>query len=320
MMINKKKDADRLTKQLQNCLEDMYAATPQGEISQQLRKCLTASEFTTASLGSMDITTGATKAADPTGVPGGPPPPPAPGPSGPPPPSKRRRTATPSTSAGVDTEEIEEADILLRKGINPLHKGPLQCYCGVQCTSEEDYQEHKDTHPAGGAYRCSQCDTNFPSGFRACWKHFRTTHLYVHIWYCPYNDENGQACNHGKNGGRYGNDEVVNVRNHMHKKHNILTNIQCSKCESYFATKQSCRKHEVKCTGGVQKRKPFLCPHPGCKRRYTDRPGLDKHMKTHTEGEQETRHVCPVCGKDYGSTTSCNAHIRDKHPTWPEED
>lgn len=54
---------------------------------------------------------------------------------------------------------------------------------------------------------------------------------------------------------------------------------------------------------------PFICPYPGCGRRFHQNPALKKHIEVHIDKSE----ICPFCGKVYKIFTCYFKHL-ETHP------
>ena len=127
---------------------------------------------------------------------------------------KRTFTATVSTT---------EDDPLLKS----TKLAPCQCYCGVQCTSKQDLEDHiSQAHPTHD-WMCSDkdCDKVLKDK-NSLWRHFRHKHLKIFNFHC-------ELCNHGE-------DEEATIKYHKDHTHGIPTDIRCENpgCNKPFPQKK----------------------------------------------------------------------------------
>ena len=58
----------------------------------------------------------------------------------------------------------------------------------------------------------------------------------------------------------------------------------CHECNKSFSRPSSLRIHTFSHTG----EKPFVCPEPGCTKRFSVRSNMRRHMKVHSEPGQNS--------------------------------
>ena len=104
---------------------------------------------------------------------------------------------------------------------------PCQCYCGVQCTSKQDLEDHiSQAHPTHD-WMCSDkdCDKVLKDK-NSLWRHFRHKHLKIFNFHC-------ELCDHGE-------DEEATIKYHKDQTHGIPTDIRCENpgCNKPFPQKK----------------------------------------------------------------------------------
>ena len=105
------------------------------------------------------------------------------------------------------------------------------CYCGVQCTSKQDLEDHiSQAHPPHD-WTCSDkdCDKVLKDK-NSLWRHFRHRHLKIFNFNC-------ELCDHGE-------DEEATIKYHKDQTHGIPADIRCEnlRCNKPFPQKKSWKK------------------------------------------------------------------------------
>ena len=106
----------------------------------------------------------------------------------------------------------------------------LTCYCGMAFNDQVGFGAHVNSVHKEKGYNCSNCNLHCKTN-RACWKHFRAQHLYVHTHKCTI-----ASCTSGQNGKPYGNDSQTLVWAHMEKQHSLKNPLGCPKCTKTFTS------------------------------------------------------------------------------------
>ena len=106
-----------------------------------------------------------------------------------------------------------------------------QCVTVVNHDSPGEVAQHvSQEHPANSTWTCFICGST-TSKREYIWKHVRThLNLYVHI--CQFKN-----CNKGKNGQKFGNDELTKVWAHLEMKHGLKNPLGCPFCKRTFSGK-----------------------------------------------------------------------------------
>ena len=129
-----------------------------------------------------------------------------------------------SSTAAVSTTEDDPP-------VKSTKLGPGQCYCGVQCTSKEDLEDHiSQAHPTHD-WMCSDKDYDkVLSDKNSLWRHFRHKNLKMFNFPC-------ELCDHGE-------DEEATMKYHKDQKHGIPTDIRCENpgCNKPFPQKTKWKK------------------------------------------------------------------------------
>ena len=187
----------------------------------------------------------------------------------------------------------------------------LTCYCGMAFNDQVEFGAHVNSVHKGKGYNCSNCNLHCKTN-RACWKHFRAQHLYVHTHKCTI-----ASCTSGQNGKPYGNDSQTLVWAHMEKQHSLKNPLGCPKCTKTFTSPKYQIPH-IKTKHDLVPKNIKLFGCTKCSKRYMTQEALDGHMLFHN-GQQEI-FVCEVCGKEYSSKTALAKHMKDKHPDEEEDE
>ena len=255
------------------------------------------------------------------------------------PPSKRKRGEEPDIDAEIEQqeEEEEEEDELVFentgedddspqitiKHTRQLKKLQTQCFCGKGgFKSSPDVQRHRlNVHTGHGKginrktkkpndyWKCNDCNEvcNDP---RACWKHFRTTHLKIFIHNCPV-----ENCN-------YGNDQKDSIVSHIIREHRDPKDkewvdkcyqqnwLRCKHCVvKFFTSIKGKKNHERKCGQPSIK---LTCIFENCHKTYKSQETMDNHVETAHHGKGD-KTLCPQCGEQFSSKQSLDRHLEVKH-------
>ena len=98
--------------------------------------------------------------------------------------------------------------------------------------------------------------------------------------------------------------EELEMHNKSHKEKNIFS---CNKCDKQFMQEKNLQKHfKVHCFLV----KKYICPYPGCGKKFTALYNQKIHYRVHT-GERP--YTCDVCGKDYYDRANYKYHIKTAH-------
>ena len=182
----------------------------------------------------------------------------------------------------------------------------LQCHCGVQCVSDEDYSNHvKSTHHAH-VWHCSYPDcTKFYDEGSKVWKHFRTQHLNLYNHECPFPE-----CD-------FAHEEMNSLKKHMHDAHRYKTDLICKKCGTVFGQLNKMKAHEQLCG---HKMKIFPCPEESCTKGFRSKFMLSSHLKAkHPKpGEEAQLYICSVCAKSFMLKQSLSRHMQGHQRKEPQ--
>ena len=232
-----------------------------------------------------------------------------------------------------EEEEEEEEDPVFQSGTDnddspqitikhdvQLKKLPTQCFCGkAGFKTPREVEKHRlavhtghgkgmnpKTKKANDYWKCIQCNEE-ASDPRACWKHFRTTHLKNFIHNCPVPE-----C-------QYGNDQKDSIVSHIIRNHKDKDEwiqkahqqnwLRCKSCLKFFTSIKGKNKHEVKC--GTPKIK-LTCIFENCHKTYTTQEAMDQHVEVTHHGKGH-KTLCPQCGEHFSSQQSLNRHMENKH-------
>ena len=250
------------------------------------------------------------------------------------PPSKRKR----GDEIDVDIEEEEEEDEddlvfqntgeeddspqITIKHTEQLKKLDTQCFCGKGgFKSPLDVERHRlNVHTGHGRgvnrktkkpndyWKCNDCNEvcNDP---RACWKHFRTTHLKNFIHNCPVD------------GCKYGNDQKDSIVSHIIRDHKDPKDrewvdkcyqqnwLRCKHCVKFFTSIKGKKNHERKCGQPSIK---LTCIFEHCHKTYKSQETMDNHVETAHHGKGH-KTLCPQCGEQFSSKQSLDRHLEAKH-------
>jgi len=98
--------------------------------------------------------------------------------------------------------------------------------------------------------------------------------------------------------------EELDAHKKIHTENNIFS---CSKCDKKFMEEKNLQKHfKVHCF--LVKR--YVCPFPGCGKKFTALYNQKIHYRIHT-GERP--YTCDVCGKNYYDRANYKYHIKTAH-------
>ena len=145
------------------------------------------------------------------------------------------------------------------------------------------------------------------------WKHVRTQHLTLYVHICQFKN-----CNKGKNGQKFGNDELTTLWAHMDKKHGLKNPLGCPFYKETFSGKAAQMSHINTCKElkPPRRTKDFVCPRPKCGKRYVYEVSLVNHIADH-DGKI-VHPVCAYCGKT--NSSSLQLHIKNKCQSVPTEE
>ena len=254
--------------------------------------------------------------------------------------SKRKRvegseTYKPQAEDEQEEQEEEQEDIqfenigeqddspeITKKHNRQLKKLATQCFCGKSgFKTPAEVEKHRlAVHTGHGKgfnpktkkpkdyWKCIDCN-ELSGDPRACWKHYRTTHLKNFIHYCPVT------------GCEYGNDQKDSIVSHIIRQHKEQENrewvdkcyqqnwLRCRKCMKFFTSIKGKNNHEMKCgTPSIK----LNCIFENCYKTYKSQEAMDKHVEfTHHGKGHKT--LCPHCGEQFSSKQSLDRHLENKH-------
>ena len=251
------------------------------------------------------------------------------------PPSKRKRADQTEMDEPYEEEEEEEQDVVFQntgedddspeitiKHTTQLKKVETQCFCGKGgFKSIADVERHRlAVHTGHGKgvnpktkkpkdyWKCNECNEVCSDG-RACWKHFRTTHLKNFIHNCPID------------GCSYGNDQKDSIvshilRDHKEEKHREWVDkcyqqnwLRCKNCMKFYTSIKGKKSHEKKCGQPTIK---LNCIFENCHKTYKSQETMDNHVETAHHGKGH-KTLCPHCGEQFSSKQSLDRHVENKH-------
>ncbi|KAF2350853.1 Zinc finger C2H2-type [Trinorchestia longiramus] len=163
--------------------------------------------------------------------------------------------------------------------------------CGKVFEGVDECEVHLWEHMSSKDHECSLCKTRFGS------ENNLKEHMKTHYF------EEPRECQFCK--GRtfkiigFYNDHVENCRNQW----------TCPTCGLCLRNENKFRKHQKSAHSGSDIYK-FVCPEPGCGKKFFERHRYDDHCITH---ESERRYQCPHCSKKFKRLRPMNEHIKDKH-------
>ena len=216
-------------------------------------------------------------------------------------------------------EKDDSPEITVQKH-KELKHGPDQCFCGkaglkTQAEKENHFkiahhQKGRGINPKTGKkndlWACVTCNKTCKDNW-AVWKHFRTQHLNMFIYYCPV-----EGCNEG-------NDQKDSIVSHIMKNHSDQHEwiekcqqqkwLICHKCHKFFLSVKGKHSHMSTCE------KPKIksnCPYEHCFKSYTSEEALDSHIQTNHQGKAH-KCLCPHCGQPFTSKQNLDRHIGKEH-------
>ena len=133
------------------------------------------------------------------------------------------------------------------------------CHCGESFDSPGEVAQHvSQQHPANCIWTCFICGLT-TTNREYIWKHVRTQHLNLYVHMCQFKN-----CHKGKNGLKFGNDEITTVWSHMEMKHGLKNPLACPFCKRTFSGKAAQISHINGCEElkPPRRTKDFLCPRP----------------------------------------------------------
>ena len=172
------------------------------------------------------------------------------------------------------------------------------CHCGESFDSPGKVAQYvSQDHPPNCTWTCFICGS-ITSKREYIWKHVRTQHLNLYVHICQFKN-----CNKGKNGLRFGNDEITTVWAHMEMKHGLKNPLACPFCKRTFSGKAAQMSHINDCEElkPPRRTKNFVCPRPKCGKKYVDEASLANHIADH-DGKI-VHPVCAYCGKTFANSS-----------------
>ena len=189
------------------------------------------------------------------------------------------------------------------------------CHCGESFDSPGKVAQHvSQQHPSNSIWTCFICHSTSTKR-EYIWKHVRTQHLNLYVHMCQFKN-----CNKGKNGQKFGNDEITTVWSHMEMKHGLKNPLACPFCQRTFSGKAAQMSHINGCEElkPPRRTKDFLCPRPQCGKKYVDEASLATHIADH---DGKIIHpVCAYCGKTFANSSSLQLHIRNTCQSVPTDE
>ena len=188
------------------------------------------------------------------------------------------------------------------------------CHCGESFDSPGKVAQHvSQQHPSNSIWTCFICGSTSTKR-EYIWKHVRTQHLNLYVHMCQFKN-----CNKGKNGQKFGNDEIT-VWSHMEMKHGLKNPLACPFCQRTFSGKAAQMSHINGCEElkPPRRTKDFLCLRPQCGKKYVDETSLATHIADH---DGKIIHpVCAYCGKTFANSSSLQLHIRNTCQSVPTDE
>ena len=217
---------------------------------------------------------------------------------------------------GAEAEDDDEYVLIKQAGTDPH---PTQCVCGEEFNNREQLKNHKTIH-WNNNYTCAgkivfedgssvPCEKEFDTS-GGMWRHYRTIHLGVWLYYCPVPN-----CKHKHhNWGPYAADSEGAVKKHMASDHGCQSDLACTKsgCKYVAPSKARLRDHIKRHSSKTLKL--YHCNI--CGKGYREKTLVAIHKRQeHPEKEGDTSgfYFCEKCEKKFATISGRNAHVKNQH-------
>ncbi|XP_046975291.1 putative zinc finger protein 840 [Vanessa cardui] len=182
---------------------------------------------------------------------------------------------------------------LLNKHISVHYSNAMCDSCGKGFLSYQRLMTHMESH-RNGTYPCEKCKKTFPSISKLKYHNdkFHGTLGKVKLAKCH------------KCLARF--EHHYEKIKHLKDTHGISFSFTCDTCNCVFKTRHSLNMHVVK-----NHTQNIACEI--CKKTFSERYHLKKHMATHS---QERNFVCPLCKKCYRYEKTLKQHLKIHNPEW----
>nr|XP_034837894.1 zinc finger protein 98-like [Maniola hyperantus] len=182
---------------------------------------------------------------------------------------------------------------LLNKHMSVHYSNAVCDSCGKGFLSYQRLITHMESHK-NGTYPCEKCKKIFPS-----------------ISKLKYHDD--------KIHGKLAKAKLAKCHkclerfehhyekvNHLKDVHGVSFTYACDTCNLVFKTRHSLSMHVIK-----YHTQNIICEI--CRKTFSERCHLKKHMAIHT---QERNYVCPICKKSYRYEKTLKQHLKSHNPDW----